>query len=99
MCKWPDVPTVLQTQEHELNAVGLQSSTDLVSTTLDLSLVLQQHARRLLKERLIKPGEEFRVQVIADASGAFNSTRTNGTVVVLKVISSRICNAISIVRL
>jgi hypothetical protein len=90
---------MLQTQEQELDAVGLQSSTDLVSTTLDLSLVLQQRARRLLKEGLIKLGEELRVQVIADASGIFNSTRTNGTVVVLKVISLRIIDAISIVRL
>jgi hypothetical protein len=29
--------------------------------------------------------EGLRVQVIADASGIFNATRTNGTVVVLKV--------------
>jgi hypothetical protein len=62
MCKWPAVPTVLETQEQELNAVGLQSSKDLVSTTLDLSLVLhQQRARRLLKERLIKHSKELRV--------------------------------------
>jgi hypothetical protein len=61
--------------------------------------VLHQRARGLLKEGLIKPSEELRVQVIADASGMFNSTRTNGTVVVLKVIALRIIDAISIVRL
>jgi hypothetical protein len=70
-----------------------------VSTTLDLSLVLQKRARRLLKEGLIKPSEELRVQVIADASGNFNSTRTNGIVVMLHVISLRISDAICIVRL
>jgi hypothetical protein len=99
MCKWPAVPTVLETQEQELNVVGLQSSTYLLSTTLDLSLVLQQRARRLLKEGLIKHGEELRVQMIADASGIFNSTKTNGTVVVRKVIYLRISDGICIVRL
>jgi hypothetical protein len=39
----------------------------------------------LLKEGLIQHGEALRVQEIADASGIFNATRTNGTVVVLKV--------------
>jgi hypothetical protein len=53
----------------------------------------------MLNEGLIKPGEELRVQVIADASGIFNTTRTNGTMVALwKVISLRIFDAISIVR-
>jgi hypothetical protein len=99
MCKWAAVPTVLETQEQNFNVVGLQSSIDLVSTTLDLSLVSQQRARRLLREGLIKPGEELRVQVIADAFGIFNCTRTNGTAVVLKVISLRISDAICIVRL
>jgi hypothetical protein len=78
MCKWPNVPTVLETQEQELKAVGLQSSTDLVLTTLNLSLVLQQRARRLLKEGLIKSCEELRVQVVADTSGNFNSIEQMG---------------------
>jgi hypothetical protein len=82
-----------------LNAVGLQLSTLLVSTTLDISLVIQQRARRLLKEGLIELGEDLRVQVIADASGISNSTRTNGMMVVLKVISLRISDSICIVRL
>jgi hypothetical protein len=77
-------------QKHELNVVGLQSSADLVSTTLDLlSLVSQELAWRLMKEGLIKHGETLPVQVIADASEIFNSTRTNGTMVVLKVIAFR----------
>jgi hypothetical protein len=58
----------------------------MVSTTLHISLVLLQRARRLLKEGLIQHGEALRVQVIADASGIVNATRTNGTVVVLKVL-------------
>jgi hypothetical protein len=49
MCKWPAVATMLDMQAEELSDVGLQSSLDMVSTTLDLSLVLQQRARRLLK--------------------------------------------------
>jgi hypothetical protein len=99
MCKWSAVPTVLETQEQELKVVGLQSSKDLVSTTLDLSLVLEQRTLRLLKEGLIKYGEEFWVQVIADASGIFTSTRTNETVVVLEVKFLRISDAICIARL
>jgi hypothetical protein len=98
-CKWLAIPTVLESQEQELNVVGLQSSIDLVSTTLDVSVVLQQRARRLLQEGMIKLGEELPVQLIADASGIFNSTRTNRTVVVLKVIYLRIRDAICIVRL
>jgi hypothetical protein len=85
MCKWPAVATMLDRQAEELSDVGLQSSADMVLTTLDLSLVLQQRARRLLKEGVIQHGEALRVQVIADASGIFNATGTNGTVVVLKV--------------
>jgi hypothetical protein len=50
MCKWPAVPTVPEIPEQELNVVGLQPPTDFVSTTLDISLVLQQRARRLLKK-------------------------------------------------
>jgi hypothetical protein len=71
-------------QAKEFSAVGLQSSVDMVSTTLDISLVLQQCAQILLKEGLIQHGEALRVQVIADASGIFNATGTNGTWVVLK---------------
>jgi hypothetical protein len=85
MCKWPAVATMLDMQAEELSDVGLQSSADMVSTTLDQSLGLQQRTRRLLKEGLIQHGEALRVQVIADASGIFNTTKTNGTVVVLKV--------------
>jgi hypothetical protein len=59
MCKWHAVPTVVETQEQESNVLGLQSSTDLVSTTLDLSLVLQQRARRLLNDGLLKHGENY----------------------------------------
>jgi hypothetical protein len=69
------------------NVVGLQSSANLLSTPLDLPLVFQQRARRLLKERVVHHAEELCVHVIADASGIFNSTRTNGTMVVLKVMS------------
>jgi hypothetical protein len=76
---------MLDRQVEEFSDVGLQSSVDMVSSTLDLSLVWQQRARRLLKEGQIQHGEALRVQVIADASGIFNATRTNGTVVVLKV--------------
>jgi hypothetical protein len=54
----------------------------MVSTTLDISLVLHQRARRLRKEGLI---HALRVQVIADASGIFNATITSGIAVVLKV--------------
>jgi hypothetical protein len=39
MCKWPAVATMLERQAEELSAVGLQSSADMVSTRLDLSLV------------------------------------------------------------
>jgi hypothetical protein len=53
MCKWPSVATMLDMQAKELSALSLQSSADMVSTTtLDLSLLLQQPARRLLKEGL-----------------------------------------------
>jgi hypothetical protein len=41
MCKWPAVATMLDMQVEELSDVGLHSSVDMVSTTLDLSLVLQ----------------------------------------------------------
>ena len=99
MCKWSSVHALLQAQDQELNGVGLQSSTDLLWTTLDISLVLHHRARGLLKEGLIKHGEELQVQVIAYASGIFNSYRTNGTVVVLKVISLRISDARCIVKL
>jgi hypothetical protein len=93
MCKWQVVTTLFETQEQDSNASGLQSSVDFVSTTLDLSLVLQQRAWRLLKEGLIKHGEELRVHVTADAAEIFNSTAIKGTVVVLKVISLRITDA------
>jgi hypothetical protein len=76
---------MLDKQAQELSALGLQSSAHMVSTTLNVSLVLQQRARRLLKEGLIQHGEVLWVQVIADASGVFSATKTNGTVVVLKV--------------
>jgi hypothetical protein len=59
MCKWPAVATMLDKEAEELSVVGLQSSADMVSTTLDLSLVLQQRARRLVKEGLIQHGEAF----------------------------------------
>jgi hypothetical protein len=57
MCKWLAVATGLDKQAQKLSAVGLQSFADMVSTTLDLSLVLHQRARRLLKEGLIQDGE------------------------------------------
>jgi hypothetical protein len=66
---------MLNNQAQELSVVGLQSSACMVSTTLDLSRVLQQRARRLLKEGRIQYGEALRVLVIADASGIFNATR------------------------
>jgi hypothetical protein len=65
--------------------LGLQSSEGMVSTTIDLSIVLQQRARILLKEELAQHGKALRVQFIADASGIFNSAGTNGILVVLKV--------------
>jgi hypothetical protein len=40
MCKWPAVAIMLDMQAEELSVVGLLSSVDMVSTTLDLSLVL-----------------------------------------------------------
>jgi hypothetical protein len=51
MCKWPAVATMLDMQAEEFSVVGLRSSVDMVSTTLHLSLVLQQRARILLKDR------------------------------------------------
>jgi hypothetical protein len=64
----------------------------------------------VLKEGLIKHGEELRVQVIADASGTLHSTRKMGTwglllrkngtiVIVLKVISLRVSGAICRVKI
>jgi hypothetical protein len=55
MCKWPSVAIMVERQADELRAVGLQSSPDLVSTAMDLSLVSQQRsARKLLNEGLIQ---------------------------------------------
>jgi hypothetical protein len=73
MCKWLTVAT----QAGEFSVVGLQSSVDMVSTTQDPSLVLQQRARRLLSKGLIHHGEALRVQEISDASVIFNATWTN----------------------
>jgi hypothetical protein len=56
MGKWPAVATMLDMQTEGLCDVALQSSVNKVSTTLGLSLVLEQRARRLLKEGLIQHG-------------------------------------------
>jgi hypothetical protein len=84
MYKRPAVTAILDWQAQELSAAGLQAPADMVSTTVILSLVLQQCARILLKEGL---GEALRVQVIADASSIFKATINNGGVVVMKVRS------------
>lgn len=85
MCKFPSLDIILGQQKDELNLVGLETSDDLITSTLQLRLVLQQRVRTLLKAKVIKPGDILRIQVIADASGIFTSTRANGTVVVVKV--------------
>eukprot|EP00873_Tetraselmis_striata_P029503 jgi/Tetstr1/449767/TSEL_036832.t1 len=86
MIKWPSVEDMLKGQGEELAAVGLSTTEDMISSILDLKLVLQHRARLLLKEGLIKPGESLRIQIVADATGIFNATRTNGTIVVLKIV-------------
>jgi hypothetical protein len=91
MCKWQALAAMLDKQARELSSVGLQSSAYMTSATLDLSIVLQQGAPRLLKEGLthngfmIHHGEGLRVQVIADASNILNATKKNRTVVILKM--------------
>eukprot|EP00873_Tetraselmis_striata_P024501 jgi/Tetstr1/444765/TSEL_032613.t1 len=86
MIKWPSVEDMLKGQGEELAAVGLITTEGIISSTLDLKLVLQHRARLLLKEGLIKPGESLSIQLVADAKGIFNATRTNGTIVVLKIV-------------
>eukprot|EP00873_Tetraselmis_striata_P034189 jgi/Tetstr1/454453/TSEL_041353.t1 len=85
MIKWPSVEDMLKGQGEELAAVGLSTTEDIISSTLDLKLVLQHRAMLLLKEGL-KPGESLSIQLVADATGIFNATRTNGTIVVLKIV-------------
>eukprot|EP00873_Tetraselmis_striata_P039090 jgi/Tetstr1/459354/TSEL_000423.t1 len=82
--KWPSVEYMLKGQGEELADVGLRTTEDMISSTLDLKLVLQHRAMLLLKEGLIKPGESLSIQLAADATGIFNATKTNGTIVVLK---------------
>eukprot|EP00873_Tetraselmis_striata_P034100 jgi/Tetstr1/454364/TSEL_041271.t1 len=84
MIKWPSVEDMLKGQGEELAAVGLSTTEDMISSTLDLKLELQHRAMLLLKEGLIKPGESLSIQLVADATEIFNATRTNGTIVVLK---------------
>eukprot|EP00873_Tetraselmis_striata_P007560 jgi/Tetstr1/427824/TSEL_001796.t1 len=84
MIKWPSVEDMLKGKGEELVAVGLSTTEDIISSTLDLKLVLQHRAGPLLKEGLIKPGESLNIQLVPDATGIFNATRTNGTIVVLK---------------
>eukprot|EP00873_Tetraselmis_striata_P039488 jgi/Tetstr1/459752/TSEL_005105.t1 len=81
MIKWPSVEDMLKGQGEELAAVGLSTTEDMISITLDLKLVLQHCARLLLKEGLIKPGESLSMQLVADATEIFNATRTNATIV------------------
>eukprot|EP00873_Tetraselmis_striata_P035428 jgi/Tetstr1/455692/TSEL_042500.t1 len=61
MIKWPSVEDMLKGQGEELAAVGLSTTEDMISSTLDLKLVLQHRARLLLKEGLIKPGESLSI--------------------------------------
>eukprot|EP00873_Tetraselmis_striata_P041246 jgi/Tetstr1/461510/TSEL_006616.t1 len=68
MIKWPSVEDMLKGQGEELAAVGLSTTEDMISRTLDLKLVLQHRAKLLLKEGLIKPGESLSIQVVADAT-------------------------------
>eukprot|EP00873_Tetraselmis_striata_P044902 jgi/Tetstr1/465166/TSEL_009888.t1 len=85
MMKWPSVEDMLKGQGEEMAAVALSNTEDMISSTLDLKLVLQHRAMLLLKEGLIKPGEPLSIQLVADATEIFNATGTNGTIVVLKV--------------
>eukprot|EP00873_Tetraselmis_striata_P015898 jgi/Tetstr1/436162/TSEL_025008.t1 len=68
MIKWPSVEEMLKGQGEEPAAVGLSTTEDKISSTLDLKLVLQHRARLLLKEGLIKPGESLSIQLVADAT-------------------------------
>eukprot|EP00873_Tetraselmis_striata_P013774 jgi/Tetstr1/434038/TSEL_023182.t1 len=68
MIKWPSVEDMLEGQGEELAAVGLSTTEDMISSTLDLKLVLQHRARLLLKEGLIKPGESLSIHLVADAT-------------------------------
>eukprot|EP00873_Tetraselmis_striata_P038404 jgi/Tetstr1/458668/TSEL_045058.t1 len=86
MIKWPSVEDMLKGQGEELAAVGLNTAEGIISSTLDLKLELQHRARLLLKEGLIKPEESLSNQLVVDATGIFNATRTNGTIVVLKIV-------------
>eukprot|EP00873_Tetraselmis_striata_P021217 jgi/Tetstr1/441481/TSEL_003124.t1 len=87
MIKWPSVEDMLKGQGEELAAVGLSTTEGIISSTLDLKLVLQHRARLLLKkEGLIKFGESLSIQLVADATGIFNATRTSATIVVLKIV-------------
>eukprot|EP00873_Tetraselmis_striata_P043013 jgi/Tetstr1/463277/TSEL_008202.t1 len=61
MIKWPSVEDVLKGQGEELAAVGFSTTEGIISSTLDFKLVLQQRARLLLKEGLIKPGESLSI--------------------------------------
>eukprot|EP00873_Tetraselmis_striata_P012260 jgi/Tetstr1/432524/TSEL_021897.t1 len=68
MIKWPSVEDMLKGQGEELDAVGLSTTEGIISSTLDLKLVLQHRARLLLKEGLIKPGESLSIQLVVDAT-------------------------------
>eukprot|EP00873_Tetraselmis_striata_P003671 jgi/Tetstr1/423935/TSEL_001417.t1 len=66
MIKWPSVEDMLKGQGEELAPVGLSTTEDMISSTLDLKLVLQHRVRLLLKEGLIKSGESLRIQIVYD---------------------------------
>eukprot|EP00873_Tetraselmis_striata_P009132 jgi/Tetstr1/429396/TSEL_019308.t1 len=76
MIKWPSVEDMLKGQGEELAAVGLSTTEDMISSTMDLKLVLQHCAMLLLKEGLIKPGESLSIQLVADATEIFNCLGT-----------------------
>ena len=51
MCQWPAVTAMLDRQAEKLSDMGLQLSVDMVSTTLDLSLVLGGMCSEIAKGR------------------------------------------------
>eukprot|EP00873_Tetraselmis_striata_P002941 jgi/Tetstr1/423205/TSEL_001325.t1 len=68
MIKWPSMEDMLKGLGEELAAVGLNTTEDMISSTLDLKQVLQHRAKLLLKEGLIKPGESLSIQLVVDAT-------------------------------
>eukprot|EP00873_Tetraselmis_striata_P009492 jgi/Tetstr1/429756/TSEL_001932.t1 len=66
MCKFSSLDIILGQQKDELNLEGLETSDDLITSTLQLRLVLQQRVRTLLKAKVIKPGDILRIQIVYD---------------------------------